>query len=124
MSAALGRSYLRAAYLHSSFDRLWYSILLKSLGMISQWEECYVCFPSLKFLQHDQSMLCDWMFRIWWGDTSHLLGGWSGEQKDGALAKWKPTNEMVTATINFPIATGRLEDKRAEREKRDSSDNE
>ena len=21
-----------------------------------------------------------------WGDTSYLLGGWSGEQKDGALA--------------------------------------
>ena len=59
-----------------------------------------------------------------WGDTSYLLGGWAGEQKDGALAKWKPTNEMVTATINFAIATDRLEDKRAEREGRDSSDNE
>ncbi len=34
------------------------------------------------------------------------------------------TNEMVTATINFAIATGRLKDKRAEREERDSSDNE
>ena len=53
-----------------------------------------------------------------WGDTSYLLGGWSGEQKDGALAKWRPTNEMVTATINFAIATGRLEDRREEREER------
>ena len=31
---------------------------------------------------------------------------------------------MITATINFAIATGWLEDKRAEREERDSSDNE
>ena len=46
------------------------------------------------------------------GDTSYLLGGWSGEPKDGNAAKWKPANEMVTATINFAIATGRLEDKR------------
>ena len=59
-----------------------------------------------------------------WGDTSYLLGGWSGEQNDGALAKWKPINEMVTATINFAIATGRLEDKREEREEGDSSDDE
>lgn len=59
----------------------------------------------------------------WWGDISYLLGGWSGEQKDGALAKWKPTNEMVRATINFAIAMGRLENKKAEREERDSSDN-
>ena len=27
-----------------------------------------------------------------WGDTSYLLGGWSGEQKDRALAKWRATN--------------------------------
>ena len=38
-----------------------------------------------------------------WGDTSYLLGGWSGEQKDGAIAKWKPTNEMVTATVNLQL---------------------
>ena len=50
--------------------------------------------------------------------------GWSGEQKDGALAKWRPTIEMVTATINFAIATGRLEDRREEREEGDNSDNE
>ena len=50
-----------------------------------------------------------------WGDTSYLLGGWSGEQKDGDVVKWKPANEMVTATINFAMATGRLEYKRKER---------
>ena len=40
------------------------------------------------------------------------------------LVKWRPTNEMVTATINFAIATGRLEDRREEREESDDSDNE
>ena len=40
------------------------------------------------------------------------------------LAKWRPTNEMVTANINFAIATGRLEDRREEREESDDSDNE
>ena len=34
------------------------------------------------------------------------------QPKDGDAAKWKPANEMVTATINFAIATDRLEDKR------------
>ena len=47
-----------------------------------------------------------------WGDTSYMLGGWSGEKKDGEVVKCKPANEMVIATINFAIATGRLEDKR------------
>ena len=50
-----------------------------------------------------------------WGDTSYLLGGWSGEQKDGNVVRWKPDNEMVTATIKFAVATGRLGDKRKER---------
>ena len=59
-----------------------------------------------------------------WGDTSYLLGRWSGEQKDEALVKWRPTNEMVTATINFAIVTDRLEDRREEREERNSSDDE
>lgn len=36
-------------------------------------------------------------------------------QKDGDAAKWKPASEMVIATINFAIATGRLEDRRKER---------
>ena len=47
-----------------------------------------------------------------WGDTSYLLGGWSGENKDGPLKDWKPTNEIVTATINFAIATKRLKDRK------------
>ena len=47
-----------------------------------------------------------------WGDASYLLGGWSGEPRDRDAAKWKPANEMVTATINFAIGTCRLEDKR------------
>ena len=40
------------------------------------------------------------------------LGGWSGENKDGPLKDWKPTNEIVTVTINFAIATKRLEDRK------------
>ena len=43
-----------------------------------------------------------------WGNTSYLLGGWLGENKDGPLKDWKPTIEMVTATINFAIATKRV----------------
>ncbi len=31
------------------------------------------------------------------------------------MVRWKPDNEMVTATIKFAVATGRLEDKRKER---------
>ncbi len=42
----------------------------------------------------------------------HTKGGWSGELKDGDVAKWKPASEMVMTTISFAIATGRLEDKR------------
>ena len=41
-----------------------------------------------------------------------------------STSQMETINEMVTATINFAIATGRLKDKRAEREERDSSDNE
>ena len=54
--------------------------------------------------------------------TSYLLAGWSREQKYGELAKLKPINEMVTATINFAIAMGRLEDRGEERrESKDSN---
>lgn len=38
------------------------------------------------------------------------------------LTKWRPTNEMVTATIDFAIATGMLEDRRKEREDSKNSD--
>ena len=47
-----------------------------------------------------------------WGDTSYLLGGWSGENNNRPLKDWKPTIEMVTDNINFAIATKRLEDRR------------
>ena len=51
-----------------------------------------------------------------WGDLSFALGGWSNERKDGELQGWKPSQEMVTATIKFAIATERLGDKKEERE--------
>lgn len=44
-----------------------------------------------------------------WGDTSFLLGGWSGSRKDGDLEKWNPDLAMVAATINFAVKTGRLD---------------
>lgn len=44
-----------------------------------------------------------------WGDTSFLLGGRSGERKDGDLAKWKPNLEMIKVCVNYVTATGRLE---------------
>lgn len=50
-----------------------------------------------------------------WDDSSYLLGGWSGERKAGASAKWRPNAEIVTATFNFAIATEHLEDKRENR---------
>lgn len=40
----------------------------------------------------------------------------------GVLAKWRPTNEMVTANINFAFAMGRVEDRREESEESDDSD--
>ncbi len=49
-----------------------------------------------------------------WGDLSYALGGWSNARKDGPLDKWIPHYSMVSATINFAIATGRLEDHRIE----------
>lgn len=47
--------------------------------------------------------------------------------EDEVLTKWRSTNEIITATINFAIITGRLEnrrEKKEEREERDNSDNE
>lgn len=45
-----------------------------------------------------------------WGDLSFALGGWSGEGKDGDRTKWKPSLEMVAATIKFALETERLGD--------------
>lgn len=38
-----------------------------------------------------------------------MLGGWSGERKDGVLDKWTPNMKMVNATIRFAEATERLD---------------
>ena len=46
-----------------------------------------------------------------WGDLAYVLGGWSNERKDGPLDKWSPASTMISATIKFVIATGRLEDR-------------
>ncbi len=45
-----------------------------------------------------------------WGDLSFALGGWASEKKDGPLQSWKPTQEMISATIKFALATNRLSD--------------
>lgn len=49
------------------------------------------------------------------GDTSYMLGGWSEIHSQGrGIRKWRPAKEMITAIINFAIATGRrLEDRRS-----------
>lgn len=47
---------------------------------------------------------------------SFALGDWSNERKDGTLHSWKPSQEMVSATIKFAIATNRWSDKKEERE--------
>lgn len=47
-----------------------------------------------------------------WGDTAFLLGGWSGERKDGILESWKPNLKMVNATIKFVEVTKRLNNNR------------
>ena len=43
-----------------------------------------------------------------WGDTSYLLGGWSGCKKDSDFSLWRPNLQAVTSAIKFAIATGRL----------------
>lgn len=50
-----------------------------------------------------------------WGDLSFALGGWSGRRLpdgkwlDGKLSSWKPNLEIVRATIDFAMRTGRLD---------------
>ena len=46
-----------------------------------------------------------------WGDLAYALGGWSNERKEGPLDQWSPGTTMVSATIKFAVATGRLEDR-------------
>ncbi len=42
--------------------------------------------------------------------------------KDGPLNDWKPTNEIVTATINFAIATKGLEDRKEQGDSEEESE--
>lgn len=57
-----------------------------------------------------------------WGDTSFLLGGWSGVVKDGEFGQWKPNLAMVSATIKFAEDTGRLNVKRDEDQRQEESE--
>lgn len=41
----------------------------------------------------------------------HPFGGWSNERKGEPLDLWVPHTTMVSATIKFAIAIGRLEDR-------------
>jgi hypothetical protein len=48
------------------------------------------------------------------GDLSYALGGYSsrqegGESIDGPIERWKPDTEVVRATIQFTMDTGRLQ---------------
>lgn len=56
-----------------------------------------------------------------WGDTSFLLGGWSGIVKDGDFVRWKPNLAMVSATITFAEDTRRLNVKRDEDKRQEES---
>ena len=42
-----------------------------------------------------------------------MLRGWSGSGKYGSLDTWNPNYKVVTATINFITATGRLKERRS-----------
>lgn len=39
-----------------------------------------------------------------------MFGGWSNERKDGPIDERAPSKAVISATINFIIATGWLED--------------
>lgn len=58
-----------------------------------------------------------------WGDAAYLLGGWSGERKDGALQSWKPNLKVVNATIKFVEATERLDNNRWRQREEDEAEN-
>ena len=57
-----------------------------------------------------------------WGDTAYLLGGWSGERKDGALQSWKPNLKVVNATIKYVEATERLDNNRWRQREEDEAE--
>lgn len=39
---------------------------------------------------------------------SFALGGWSGDAKDVNRSKWRPSYEIVAATVKFALETKRL----------------
>ena len=43
-----------------------------------------------------------------WGNLSFALGDLSGKTKDGNRSKWRPSLEMVAATVKFTLETKRL----------------
>lgn len=59
-----------------------------------------------------------------WGDLSFALGGWSGETKVGDLSKWRPSLEMVAATVKFALETERLAEEQDSSEDVEKSDKE
>lgn len=59
-----------------------------------------------------------------WDDLYYALGGWSNKKKDGQLDLWTPQTTMLSATINFAIATGRLEDRSNECSEKDEEEEE
>ena len=44
-----------------------------------------------------------------YGELSYALGGYSDAERDGQLSKWKPDLTAVRATIEFVLATKRLD---------------
>ena len=44
-----------------------------------------------------------------YGELSYALGGYSDASHDGEQSKWKPDMRAVRATINFVLATKRLD---------------
>ena len=64
--------------------------------------------PTVKYLQRRNPPIGRTTLGRYFLFARRVVGG----AKNGDAAKWEPANEMVTATINFAIATGRLKDKR------------
>lgn len=57
-----------------------------------------------------------------WGDLSFALGGCSGVTKDGDRSKWRPSLEMVAATVKLALETKRLAEEQNDKEDVDRSD--
>lgn len=59
-----------------------------------------------------------------WGDLFHALQGWSNERKDGPLDEWKPSISMISATINFAVVPGWLQDRSDEQSEEEPEEEE